>query len=108
MTFCSLWVNEASYVLNTIISLVIMGTGVFTLFQGIKATTKLERIRKKLLVELGEPEMAKKNFFSKCIGNDPNYRQTGGGMTTEQFIQGCSQMAGVEWKLEDAKNIFNA
>lgn len=48
MTFVALWVNEASYVLNVLISLVILGAGGITTFQGVKTTILLNKARQNL------------------------------------------------------------
>lgn len=45
MTFVALWVNEASYVLNALISLVILGAGGLTTFQGVMTSVKLNKAR---------------------------------------------------------------
>lgn len=103
MSFTALWVNEAAYVLNVLVSLFVVVVGAYTIYQGFVKSYMLEKVRKELIKHspdnVVEPSM---QFFNK------NAKVPQTGMTENEFNEGCANSAGRQFNGAELRCIFNA
>jgi len=103
MSFTALWVNEAAYVLNVLVSIFVVVVGGFTIYQGLMKSHALEKARRALTKNSpGDPVQPSMDFFKRYA------KVPGTGMTENEFNEGCGSSAGVQFSGAELRCIFNA
>lgn len=96
--FASLWVNEVSYALNVIVSIVIIGTGAVTTWMGVVKMRKLENARKKIAGDAGTQSST---MIYQQYARDPR-----DGLLEDELNKLLNERSGTSLAPRDLNSIF--